>query len=261
MDERKVEVFLISSIPYRSSDLIVSFLSADYGKLTAVVYGGKKVGKSGSFGYQVGDRLLLDCQKFENKDFIKILAHSPLKHNAMISENYNYYLFHCYLHEIVNKMANPEHPERNLFNILNFYQTFTWEASRSKKMIVLLLWRIILHSGLAIHYSTCSSCEKDTFMKKGNQTIFRKEHYQLLPDSGELRCSDCSGVQLSGQGFTPGMIKLLWMMDNDAPSFLDNANIPSEILVHMTVLFSSYLTDILGVKLHSKELFLKSVKM
>ena len=252
---------MTSSTPYRSADLIVSFLSEDFGKMTSVIYGGKKVGKSSSFGCQVGDRLQLDCQKFENKEFIKVNSLSLLKHNDKISADYHHYLFHCYLHEMTNRMAHPEHPERNLFGILDIYQNFDWDSERSNNLIVLLMWKIIVHSGLGIQYSSCSGCGKQTFLNKGKTTVFRKESYLLFPNSGELRCSACSGLQLTGETFTGGMVKLLWLMDRDISSFLENSKIPKEILVQLIVIFCGYLTEVLGGDLRSKDLFLHSLKV
>lgn len=261
MEDRKVEVFMISSTLYRSADLIVSFLSKDYGKMTSVIYGGKRVGKQNSFGYQVGDKLQLDCQKFENKDFIKISGLFPLKHNDDISANYHHYLFHCYLHELVNRMAHPEHPEKNLFEILDIYQAFNWDGERSYNLMALLMWKVILHSGLGIHYFSCSDCGKHTFIEKMDTPVFRKESYHLFPNTGELRCSTCSRLQLTGQPFTGGMVKLLWLMDYDPFSFLENSRIPKDILNQLIIIFCGYLTEVVGGKLRSKDLFLQSLKM
>lgn len=261
MDERKVKVFMIASTPYRSADIITSFLSREYGKMTSIIYGGKRVGQKNSFGCQIGDMLTLDCQKFENKEFVKITSHTLLKHNSDISSDYKQYLFHCYLHELVNRLAHPEHPENNLYDILDIYQNFKWNTKTCYHLIALLLWKIILHSGLGINYTCCSGCGKKSYSQnKGSSTIFRKESYLLLPDSGEIRCSNCAPLRPNGHLLSAPMIKIIWLMDSDETAYTNNLKIPVEMLIELIHIFSHYTSGAVTGKIKSQQLFLQVLK-
>jgi len=257
----KDNLILLSNIPYRDSDIIVNFLSATHGKLSTVIYGARKIGKKTSFSFHPGDIIEVEFKKQENRDFITVLNSNGLLLIDMDRFPYNRFLFHCYFLELAAKIAKPEMPSAELFEMLRINSSIKWHSSTHSVFIGWILWKIIKFGGYQIDLDSCEKCGKNSWKDThDNERIYRKEVYSLSKNSGRIACKSCIPHPNSGQLITPAMMKLLWIMESSV-DFLDfKRDFPTDIVNPLIILLNQYLIQCYEIEPKSLSLFLSSIK-
>lgn len=257
----KEALFLISSTPYRDSDLIVNLLSSQNGKLSAVKYQGRKIGKSSSFLFQPGDLLDVEYRIKESDDFIKIVNIAGKSVLNVSDFTYARFLFHSYLLEIVLKISQPGNPSAELFEILTYNNRCSWKASRTLFFMTHFIWLLIQQSGYGVDYHTCRNCQRQTWrFNQKQEPVFRKERYNFQPDSGAFICNSCNPVTTTDGIITPAMLKVMWMMDESETDQALQAEIPDDVLIDVINCLNPYLLQRYGIRPKSLPLFLNSLK-
>jgi len=257
----KEPLFLLSSIPYRDSDLVVNLLSSQHGKLSSVIYSGRKIGKTSSFLFQPGDLLEVEYQVKESNDFVKVINISSIATLSTDKFSYNRFLFHSYLLEVISKISQPGNPSDDLFNILLTNNQCKWKKEKSFYLIGRMIWMLTQHGGFGIDYHTCGKCQRPTMRFNESQTpSFRKENYQFSSNSGALLCDNCTPVTDPEELITPSMLKVMWTMDTDISDHPETVTIPDSIMIEVILCLNRYLIQQYEIKPKSLSLFLGSLK-
>jgi DNA repair protein RecO len=253
----KDRVFVLTSVPYRDSDLIVNFLSRESGKMTAVIYGGKKIGKSSSFLFQPGDYIELEYQKSETRDFITVLNSFGLDLMVLDKLPYRRFLFHIYLIEIVSIISKPELQSNELFELLAANINLTWHESTNLPFILWTIWKLIESGGYEIDFSICSQCLKHTWqINQFDHPVFRKQTYQLQEDKGRIICAGCSEFSLPFMQISPSMLKILWLAKRSDTFDQTLESLPQEIVKPLIKILNGYLLKCFEIKPKSLESFI-----
>ncbi len=257
----KESIFLLTSTPYRDSDLIVNLLSSQHGKLSAVIYSGRKIGKSSSFLYQPGDLIDVEYQVRENNDFIKILNISGKSTLNISRFSYNRFLFHSYLLELVSKISQPGNPSDDLFEILLENNHLNWNDEQAFFTIGRFIWMLAHHGGFGIDYHSCSNCQKSSWrLNKNQEAVFRKESYRFQTNSGRLLCSNCNPASHPEELISPAMLKVMWYLDTLERELADSLQIPASIMIDVIKCLNQYLLQQYEIQPKSLALFLESLK-
>lgn len=242
MEVFKDQVYVLTIVPYRDSDLIINFLSRRNGKLAAVVYGGRKIAKSTSFPFQPGELIEMEYKKTENRDFVNILNTSGKKGFSSEQFAYERFVFHSYLIEIVSRISKPGLPSDEFFDLLDEYQHHNWKSETQFSIIVWVLWNILKSGGYQLDISCCHQCDKSSWkMNPDQKPVFRKQEYYLDYDSGAIICKDCYQVSYQTGTLSAAMLKIIWLFES-ADSYLDSFDdLPSEFTKSLARLLNSYL--------------------
>jgi recombinational DNA repair protein (RecF pathway) len=240
----KEELFLISVVPYRASDLVANLLSRRHGLLTATIYRGRTIGKSGSFPYHPGDLLGVEYQIREGRDFVQVVDTVGVRLLRPEAFSYQRFLFHCYLLELIRAISQPGDPAFDLFEILNENNRFHWPHSCTTAAMGWSLWRLVKHGGYEIDYHRCSRCGKATWRQLPNrEPAFRKEEYGFDSNSGALYCRTCRVAGISAGRLTPAMIKACWLFDTVVQLSALPSNIPDEVAKPLIRQVNQYLLE------------------
>lgn len=253
--------FVLTNVPYRDNDLIVNLLSEDSGKLSTAVYRGRSINKSSTFLYQPGDLIELEYEKFENRDFIKILNTNGSKLLNFEKFSYQRFVFHSFLIEAITKISRPELPADHLYKILFSNLLFSESESNLVAFISWNLWKIISDGGYQIDFSVCENCSKETWRENDtNVPVFRKQDYSLIINKGRLRCGDCRDASETSFSVTPSMIKVLWNYERTRryTTYLDS--FPNDVLIPLALALSQYLLTSYDIKVNSFEPFIQLLK-
>lgn len=242
MKNIKESIILLTSTPYRDSDLIVNLLSAEHGKLSAVIYSGRKIGKSSSFLYQPGDLIEVEYQVRENTDFIKILNISGKSTLNTAGFPYNRFLFHSYLLELVSKISQPGNPSDDLFEILLENNQWKWKDQHSLFSIGRFIWMLAHHGGFGIDYHSCGNCQKPSWrFNENREAVFRKEQYRFQTNSGTLTCNSCTPVTNADELISSAMLKVMWYLDTLENEQANLLQIPRPVMIDVIKCLNQYL--------------------
>lgn len=257
----KENVFLISSTPYRDSDLVASFLSSDYGRLTAVIYGGRKIGKKSSFTFNPGDLLEIEFNLQESKDFIKIHNTSAIKLLDIHLFSYQQFLSHTYILEMVSKTTKPGNPSPEVYKLMLEKVSFEWTIESSLVFVGWILWELIQQGGYQIDFSCCSICGIQTCRySDGNEISFRKASYQLNKNRGQLECHNCQKTTENNITVSSSMIKVFWLYAKMKRQFDVHQRIPNPVMQSVIMLLNKYICLSFEITLKSFPMFSESME-
>ncbi len=255
MSSFKENVFVLTTIPYRDADLIVNFLSKENGKLSAVIYRGRKLGKSSSFLYHPGDLIEIEYQKFENREFIRIANTIGVNLLRVDQFSYDQFVIHSYLIEIISKISKPALPAEDIFELLLMLSHVTWTARNRYPLLLWAIWTFIRWGGYQIDFSNCSQCMQSSWKTKENhEPAFRKQTYSLLLETGRLVCRSCHTSPGKAHTVSSAMIKILWLFTGCQAYDELFSEFPSETVKELTQLLNNYM-------LHCFELTPKSLEI
>ncbi|MCP4296204.1 MAG: hypothetical protein GY786_11405 [Proteobacteria bacterium] len=261
MKTTKENLYLLYAIPYKESDLIANFLSPEEGKLTARIFGGKKIGNSKSFFYSPGDLLSVEYQKKENNEFVKILNISA---NTLIGVDqlpYDRFIFHSYLLELIGRIIKVGNPVEELFQLIKTNNDINWASSTKLPFILWSLWSVVNSGGFAIDYNSCARCDRPSWKPDSEGGIrIHKEFYQLIQNSGQLECGQCSQPGSSSLVITGAMIKILWLLEHQANFYTDDNKIPPKFIIDSIHHMNQYLLLSYNIKPNSLGMFVKSLE-
>lgn len=257
---QKEPLFLLTYTPYRESDLIINLLSSQQGLLSAVIYGGRKIGKASTFLHQPGDLLEIEYQLSENREFIRVLNIASLESIDADRFSYKRFLFHSYLVEIISRISQPGNPSADLYEILLKNNRLKWKEPTVWFQIARLIWLLCQHGGFGIDYHGCSHCGRPSWREEaGRGAIFRKEVYRFDQDSGSLVCSQCVQIGDASESLTPSMLKVMWLLDMQESDADGPINIPHDVMVSVINCLNHYLLQRFELKPKSLALFLESL--
>jgi len=257
---KKEKVFLLTKTPYKESDLVVNFLSASDGKLSAIVYGGKKIGTKSSFSYHPGDLLEVDLRFKENKDFVQLENIHPLALQDIDSFSYNRFIFHSYLLEVVSRITQPGNPANELFDTLKSNLQLNWRSNELRNMCW-IIWQIVKHGGYEIDFQSCAQCQKEIWRSKlTGEVTLRKASYQLIQYSGHLVCNQCNPSQENKQVVSTAMIKILWIFEQSQDVAEVSETIPDTYYISLIKFLNRYLLQSFEISPNSLSMFLSSLK-
>ncbi len=260
MDMHKEKMLLLSITPYRGTDLIINLLSPGFGRIAAVVYGGKKIGKESSFPYHLGDYIEIEFQIQERNEFIKIYSTHAIKLVDIEKLPYDQFMFHCHLFEIVKLITHPRNPESELIELIHFYLSQRWDQQTKYNLMAILFWQLVVRGGYGLSIDKCSKCHKKTMRLNEKQLmVFKKQLYRLNPENGELVCGDCQPIFPQGGEITSAMLKALWLLRRQGLRLIIGPTIPEFIIKALIRVLNQYLLTCFDINPKSQSMFLSSL--
>ncbi|MDH5561101.1 MAG: DNA repair protein RecO [Deltaproteobacteria bacterium] len=255
----KESVFVVTSIPYKESDLIVNFLSRTNGKITSRILRGRRTGKDSSFLYQPGDLIEIEYQKKQTDDFVRVLNTQHLKLLKSRDFSYERFIFQGFILELIQKTSQPYDEAPELFDILIENLSLKWIDSEKFRFIAWSLWKVIRHGGFGINIHQCAKCGLKSWRLDSNSRVqFRKDKYQLHRSDGSVLCENCHIENKKASILMPTEIKVLWLMEQ-FPEFTSlDPDIPAEILLNLIPVLNDYLIGCFELRLKSQPLFLST---
>jgi recombinational DNA repair protein (RecF pathway) len=239
----------------------VNLLSSKNGKLSAVIYNGRKIGKTSSFLYQPGDLLDVEYQVKESADFVRIIKISG--NSTLQAQDFTYkrFLFHSYLLEVISKISHPGNPSIELFETLADNNRCSWASNKTLFFMGCLIWQLIQGSGFNIDYHACISCRRQTWRVDNDKgAVFRKENYRFHHNSEAMVCHTCIPITDAQEVITPAMLKVIWILDNTSNNHASSADIPDTIMADVIKCINQYLLQRYEIRPKSLPLFINSLK-
>jgi len=238
----KESVFVLTLTPYRDADLIVNFLSRDNGKLSAVIYRGRTLGKSSSFLYNPGDLIEIEYQVYENREFIRIENTIGIDLLRADQISYDQFVIHSYLIEIITKVSKPALPADEIFELLATISQSTWTEKNRYSLLLWAIWKVIKWGGYQIDFSNCCQCLQSSWKIKANhEPAFRKQTYSLLLETGRLVCGSCLQSSEKAQTVSSAMVKILWLFSRSENHEELYNDFPLNTINDLTQLLNNYM--------------------
>ncbi len=200
---------LLRRIDLGDYDLILTFLTPDRGKISAVAKNAKKSIKRFSGILELFSILEIVCQKGRGK--LPILKEAALQQpHYSIREDIGKTAYASYLVEIINTWVEEGKPQESLYYLLKYSLGVLNHGNvLNEELSILFQMRFLTLSGLSPNLTQCCNCKTDLDNLDDKSTIVDLK-------KGGLVCENCSDSGSYGKTLSKGTVKqLLWVTDGD----------------------------------------------
>ncbi len=170
--------FILRAIKFRESDLILTVLSRDYGKISLIAKGARRT--ESKFGAAL-DLLTLSELVFYDAENLKLLKEaSIIEDYRAIKSDYERLTLALHTAHLLNQLVEEHHPDRTIFE---FLQGFFGELSSVKNLelaAVAVKLKLMRALGIAPRLSSCA---------RGRHRL--TDELWFSPQSGGLVCAAC----------------------------------------------------------------------
>lgn len=203
MDLQSSESVILKYQPLKESDLLVTFLARDRGRLAGVVRGSRKITGRGVGSFEPFTLGVMHYTERAGSDLVSIRKCDPHPPYLFLQHDYGKLVLAGYCAELVSLCPiSPSEAER-------FYLLLSGALARLCDPLApdLALQRIDYELdfldalGLAPDFSTCRTCGADLFRSEGGRLVpVQAGEHQFDLGAGGLRCPRCAS---SGRALVP----------------------------------------------------------
>lgn len=203
MDLVSSESVILKHQPLKESDLLVTFLARDRGRLAGVVKGSRKITGRGVGSFEPFTLGVMHYAEKSGSDLVHIRKCDPHPPYLFLQHDYGKLVSAAYFAELVSLCPiSPAEAER-------FYLLLSGALARlcEPEVPVLPLQRIDFELdfldalGVAPNFATCNRCGKALFREDGGRLVpVHPEGHAFDLSGGSVRCPSCAS---SGRGLVP----------------------------------------------------------
>lgn len=179
---QKTEAIVLRTIPFRSTSLIVTFYTREFGKIKGIVKGVRQEGEMRGSLYELFSRIEIIYYEKLKSDLHLVSEGALLESYESLRMNLERIAYASYFVELVDELTELYDAHRPIFELLDF--SFRYLSSIPfEKMSSLFEIRLLSEIGLLPYLEACLKCEK-AVPERGFFSIRQ----------GGLLCRDCAKV-------------------------------------------------------------------
>ncbi len=175
------EAIVLKNFDYGESDKIVTFLTADFGKITAIAKGAKRSKIRFVRKLELFTKLNIRFADNKHSDMVRIDEAELLAPYPALSQDYERFLCASLVCELLINWTASGEKDENLYNLAIW--TFT-HISQHNPLSSLLLFQLHLLSllGFHLHLSSCCLCDK---------AIQQDHNFLFIAENNGIICETC----------------------------------------------------------------------
>ncbi len=208
-ETHKISGFVLKSLSYGESDLIVTFFSHEFGKINGIAKGAKKSRKRFANVFEPFSLTSMIFSRKSRDTLALIESCEIINHFALIRQDLEKTLIASYFIDLADHFSPEGKSNENLFILLaDFLDSLTREKA-SDAVIRFFEMRLLKISGFEPALGACVRCK--TPVTNGGKYFF-------YPQEGGITCAACARPQRYDQSVSAGAIRTLLLgkdMDMD----------------------------------------------
>ncbi len=195
----KTEAIVLGHHDFGEADKVVTLYTKEFGKLKAVAKGVRRV--KSRFGSAMEpfshDHLMLYMPRKRN--LYVVTGSRIIRTHKELRENFDSFITGSYLTEVVNKLTEPEEPNRHLFSLI--LQAFRQIPKQDRDIIIVIFAvKFLADAGYKLILEKCVFCEKP---------IPLEEERKLSIQHGGLLCRKCQYRDVQAMDVSPLAVQYL----------------------------------------------------
>ncbi len=200
MPQFKTSAIVIKTLDYGESDRILTFYTADFGKIKGIAKGAKRSRRRFSNALELFTFSRLIFFDKRESGLVRIEGCDIVDTFPAIREDVRKIAFGCYLAELVDAMTAEREPNSHLFSMVRTFLSLLSEGQAEAQILRVFEIRLLSLLGYRPELSRCLRC--DETLQRGGQAHFSVNKGGLLCDRCSHRYSDLIPV-------SPGTAKIL----------------------------------------------------
>ena len=195
----KTEAIVLGQHDFGEADKVVTLYTKEFGKLKAVAKGVRRI--KCKFGSSMEpfshNHLMLYMQR--KRELYVVTGSRIIRTHKELRENFDSFITGSYVVELVNKLTEPEEPNRRLFSLI--LETFQQIPRQDRDIIIaIFVTKFLTNAGYKLNLEKCVFCEKPTPLT---------EQKKLSIQHGGVVCSKCQSRDLQAMVVSSLALKYL----------------------------------------------------
>lgn len=244
---QKTEAFVLKTQPLRSSSLIVTFFSRDFGKMKGIAKGVRREREIRGALYELFTKLEIVYYEKLRSDLHLISDAAIVNSHDGLRMRLETITFASYYAELVEHVCEIYDPHPGIYELLDFALRFL-PSVPAAKLTRLFEVKLVREIGWVPYLKNCFACQTATFAK-GFFSI----------QQGGLLCSACVREFPDARPISPEALETLRYFDDHAPEIAVRWHVSSKVLAELDHLLRYFLLYRLNTELKSRR-FLEQIQ-
>lgn len=243
-ESKKTAGFILKSLHYGESDLIVTFYSNDFGKINGIAKGAKRSKKRFANSFEPFSLANVIFTSRIHSTLVFINACDVIEHYRGIRENLEKTLIASYFIDLADQFSPEGKKNESAFELLrDFLQLLNTEKA-SDAVVRFFELRFLAVCGFEPTLDHCISCK--TQVLNGN-------NYYFHPASGGIQCVNCVRPDGNNQTISAGTVRSLLLGRNMDTNKIRLFSMPERMANEASNMFCVFISHILGHDVQSRQ--------
>lgn len=238
----KTPAIVLRTFNYGESDLIVTFYSADFGKIKGIAKGARRSKRRFVNTLEPFACSTIIFTKRDDASLLFLENSDIINHYSGIRADLEKTLAASYLIDLVDQFTVEGKMSRELFSLVEDFLSFIDQNPTADALMRSFEMRLLKHSGYDPVFDRCTVCDKRIDDIQACRFFFR---------SGGIRCEACCSSPDEGLPISIGTIKTLLMGKNLDISKLHRLNLSAQTEEESGRLLAGFIRYLLGKELKS----------
>ncbi|MEE9934900.1 MAG: DNA repair protein RecO [Deltaproteobacteria bacterium] len=197
---QKTAGFVLKSLAYGESDLIITFYSRDFGKISGIAKGAKRSRKRFANVFEPFSQIALIFSRKSRDTLALIESCEIIDHYAAIRADLEKTLTASYFIELADAFSPEGKANDRLFVLLADFLDWLARENASDAAIRFFEMRLLQISGFEPALGACVRCRKP---------VANGEVYYFYPQEGGITCAACARPERYDQSVSAGAVRTL----------------------------------------------------
>ncbi len=241
-ESHKTDGFVLKSLSYGESDLIVTFYSREFGKLNGIAKGAKRSKKRFANVFEPFSLTSIIFSR-KNRDALAFIESCEIiDHYCLIRQDLEKTLIASYFIDLADHFSPEGKINADIFVLLSDFLGMTSRENISDAVIRFFEMRLLRIAGYEPTLSTCVRCR---------QPISNGTDYYFYPKEGGIACLSCAKPERYDQRVSAGTIRTLLLGKDMDLDKIPRVCLPPSLAVESRNMMCNFIAYVLGKEIKS----------
>lgn len=199
-ESHKATGFVLKSLNYGESDLIITFYSREFGKIKGIAKGAKRSKKRFANVFEPFSLTDIIFSRKTRDTLVFIESCDIVEHYAAIRQNLEKTLTASYFIDLADSFSPEGKTNENLFILLEDFLSLLTRENASDAAVRFFEMRLLKIAGFEPALTACARCRTP---------VTNGKTYYFSPKEGGITCADCARPGRYDQGISAGTVRTL----------------------------------------------------
>ena len=241
-ESHKATGYLLKSLSYGESDLIVTFYTREFGKLKGIAKGAKRSKKRFANVFEPFSLIELIFSKKNQDSLALIEACDIIDHYSPIRRDLEKTLTASYFIDLADHFSREGKSGEKLFVLLNDFLSWLSRENVSDAAVRFFEMRLLKIAGFEPSLSACVRCKTP---------VSNGVSYYFLPREGGIFCSACARPERYDQAVSAGSVRTLLLGKDMDLEKIKIVTLPERLAAECRGIMCGFISHVLGKEVKS----------
>jgi len=241
-ESHKAAGYLLKSLSYGESDLIVTFYTLEFGKLKGIAKGAKRSKKRFANVFEPFSLVELNFSR-KNRDGLAFIESCDIiDHYTLIRQDLEKTLTASYFIELADHFSREEKSNENLFMLLHDFLDWLSRENVSDAAVRFFEMRLLKVTGFEPALAACVRCKAP---------VANGVSYYFLPKEGGIFCAACARPERYDQTVSAGSVRTLLLGKEMDIEKMKMISMPERLACECRTILCGFISHVLGKEVKS----------